>query len=249
MRTPKSGKVGGGKNIYGFPIGILMLNTQFPRIPGEMGNAWTWDFPVLYKVVKGASPHRVVRESDPTLLEPFISAANELVKDGVEAVTTNCGFLAMFQRELADAIPVPVFTSTLMMMPLVYRMLKPSQKIGVMSVNGSSLKPKHFEGVGASDIPYVIGGMETTEKGHFYHTLIDDQLELDIDLARAEHREVASKLVAENPDIGAIILECTNMPPFANDVREVTGRPVFDIVTFVNFVYNSIVKPDIRGVM
>lgn len=249
MRTIKSGIARGGKNIYGFPIGILMLNTQFPRIPGEMGNVWTWDFPVLYKVVKGASPHRVVRESDPALLEPFISAARELAAEGVSAVTTNCGFLAMFQKELAEAIPVPVFTSTLMMMPLVHRMLKPSQKIGIMSVNGSSLKEKHFEGVGAKGIPYAIGGMETTEKGHFYHALIDNEMELDIDLARAEHREVASRLVKENPDVGAIILECTNMPPYAQDVHEVTGLPVFDIVTMVNFVYNAIVKPDIRGIM
>ena len=249
MRTIDSGKVRGGKNIYGFPIGILMLNTQFPRIPGEMGNAWTWDFPVLYRVVSGATPHLVVRESDPALLKPFVDAACDLAAQGVEAITTNCGFLAMFQKELAEQIPVPVFTSTLMMMPLVYNMLKPSQKIGVMSVNGSALQEKHFIGAGAAGIPYVVAGLETTEKGHFYHTLIDNQIELDVDLARAEHREVAARLVKEHPEVGAIILECTNMPPYAQDIREVTGRPVFDIVTLVNFVYQSLVKPDIRGIM
>jgi hypothetical protein len=249
MRTVTSGKVPGGKNIYGFSLGIMMLQSQFPRIPGEMGNAWTWDFPVLYRVVKGASPHRVVREQDPALLEPFINTANELVSEGVKAITTNCGFLAMFQKELAAKIEVPVFTSTLMMMPLVYSMLKPDQKVGILTVNSATLKPKHFESVGASHVPYALGGMETTEKAHFYHTLIDDQLELDIDLARSEIREVSARIVKENQDVGAIILECTNMPPYAEDVSEVTGLPVFDIVTFVNFVHSSLVKPSIRGLM
>jgi hypothetical protein len=249
MRTVTNGKVPGGTNVYGFSLGIMMLQSRFPRIPGEMGNAWTWDFPVLYRAVKGASPHRVVREQDPALLEPFIDTANELVSEGVKAITTTCGFLAMFQKELAAKIEVPVFTSTLMMMPLVYSMLKPDQKVGILTVNSAALKPKHFESVGAGSVPYALGGMETAEKGYLYHTLVDDQPELDIDLARSEIREVSAKLVRENPDVGAIILECTNMPPYSEDVREVTGLPVFDIVTFVKFVHGALVKPDIRGVM
>jgi Asp/Glu/hydantoin racemase len=247
IMRPIRGIVKGGKNIYGFPIGILMLHTQFPRIPGEMGNAYTWDFPVLYKVVKGASVTRVVEESDPKLLEPFITAANELVNEGVSAVTTNCGFLAMFQRELAEAIPVPVFTSTLLMVPMVHRMLKPSQKVGIISVNASTLGEKQFRGVGIEGIPCVCTGLETEE--HFSRTLIQNRFELDVDKAREEHRRVARRFVEENPDIGAIVLECTNMPPYAEDIREVTGLPVFDIVTLVNFVYHSLVKPQYRGLM
>lgn len=241
------GIVKGGKNIYGFPIGILMLQTQFPRIPGEMGNAYTWDFPVLYKVVKGASVSKVVEESDSALLTPFIDAANELVSDGVSAITTNCGFLAMFQRELAEALPVPVFTSTLLMVPMVYRMLKPSQKVGIISVNASTLTDRQFESVGMENVPYVCVGLETEE--HFSRTLIENRFELNVDLAREEHRRVAKRLVEEHPDVGAIVLECTNMPPYAQDIREVTGLPVFDIVSLVNFVYHSIVKPDYSGIM
>ena len=249
MRTISSGKVQGGKNIYGFPIGILMLHTQFPRIPGEMGNAWTWDFPVLYKIVKGASVKRVVEESDSSLLEPFIVAANELVAEGVSSITTNCGFLAMFQKQLAEAIDVPIFTSTLLMVPMIHKMLKPSQKVGIISVNASSLTEKQMQGAGIENVPYVITGLETTEQKHFSRTLIENALELDIDKAREEHREVAARLVRENPEIGAIVLECTNMPPYAQDIRDVTGLPVFDIVTLVNFVYQSLVKPEIRGIM
>ncbi|MGI6574878.1 MAG: hypothetical protein ACOX3A_03250 [bacterium] len=135
------GIVRGGKNYYGLAIGILMLETKFPRIPGELGNATTWNFPVLYKVVKGASPQRVVRENDPSLLEPFLEAARELEREGVRAITTSCGFLAMFQKEMAAAVNIPVFTSTLLMVPLVHKMLRPEQKVGIITVNSQTLDP------------------------------------------------------------------------------------------------------------
>lgn len=237
----------GGKNLFGFPIGILMLNTQFPRIPGEMGNATTWDFPVLYKVVNGASPHRVCIETDPKLLEPFIEAARELEREGVRAITTNCGFLAMFQKEMAAAVNIPVFCSTLMMVPLVYKMLKPDQKVGVITVNSKTLGKRQFEGAGAENIPRVLYGLDSEEE--FTWAIMEDRLSMDIDKCREEHIRVAKRLVAENPDVGAIVLECTNMPPYSRDIQRVTGLPVFDIVTFVNMVYHSLVKPCYEGIM
>ena len=98
----------GGKAIYGAPLGILMLDARFPRIPGDMGNATTWPFPVLYRVVRGASPEKVVLQGARGLLPDFIDAAQDLVRLGAEAITTNCGFLSLFQRELAAAVGVPV---------------------------------------------------------------------------------------------------------------------------------------------
>jgi Asp/Glu/hydantoin racemase len=239
--------VRGGKNIYGFAIGILMLNTRFPRIPGEMGNATTWDFPVLYKVVKGASPQRVVAENDPRLLEPFIEAARELEAEGVRAITTNCGFLAMFQKEMSAAVNVPLFSSTLMMVPLVSRMIPPGRRVGIMTVNKTTLGPKILEGAGCADVPVAIAGLEGEEE--FTRTLIGDRMEMDVDKCRAEHQRVARRLVKENPDVAAIVLECTNMPPYSHAIQEATGLPVFDIVTFVNFMHHALVKHSYTGIM
>src|ERR1700704_979246 len=98
----------GGKALYGAPLGILMLEARFPRIPGDMGNAGTWPFPVLYKVVRGASPDRVVRRRAEGLLEDFLEAARELVALGADGITTNCGFLSLYQHELAEHVGVPV---------------------------------------------------------------------------------------------------------------------------------------------
>ena len=115
----------GGKAVYGASVGILMLEAQFPRILGDMGNALTWPFPVHYRVVRGASPDRVVRQGAPGLLADFIAAAQGLVADGADGITTNCGFLSLFQAELAAAVGVPVAASSLMQVAMVNRILPP----------------------------------------------------------------------------------------------------------------------------
>src|SRR5450830_1704998 len=108
---------------YGELIGIIMLDTVFPRIPGDVGNATTFPFPVRYKRVNGASVKRVVKEADPQLLQPFIEAAQELEMEGVKAITTSCGFLVMFQKQIADAVKIPVLTSSLLQVPFVSKLL------------------------------------------------------------------------------------------------------------------------------
>jgi hypothetical protein len=155
-------RVQGGYNVYGFSVGILMLDTQFPRIPGDMGNASTFPFPVRYHRVEGASPALVVREGARELLPAFIEGAKLLEREGVRAITTNCGFLAKFQRELAAAVTVPVFTSSLMLVPMVYRMLPPGKAVGVLTVDAGSLTPADFEGAGITpNMPIAVAGLET----------------------------------------------------------------------------------------
>src|SRR6059058_4382685 len=118
-----SGRVRGGFNQYGFTVVILLLDTRFPRIPGDVGNAATFPFPVRYRRVSGADPDLVVRRGAEGLLPAFVQGARALEGEGVGAITTSCGFLAKYQQELAAAVRVPVFTSSLLMVPLVHRLL------------------------------------------------------------------------------------------------------------------------------
>jgi hypothetical protein len=235
-------KVRGGRNLSGHVIGILVLDTVFPRIPGDIGHAGTFPFPVLYHKVRNASPSRVVREGDPALLEGFVQGARTLEASGVLAITTSCGFLAMFQRQLAEAVRIPVFASALQMVPLVSRMLGPDRAVGILTVEGRALGPRHLAGAGVTeDIPVVIWGLE---RGHaFAPVLLDNELELDIDAARRENVEAAREMVERHPEVGAIVLECTNMPPYAAAIREATGLPVFDITTLIRMVYAALVPP------
>jgi Asp/Glu/hydantoin racemase len=232
-------RVRGGQNLYGFTVGILMLDTRFPRIPGEMGNATTFPFPVRYHRVSGAAPDLVVRRGAAGLLDNFIDAARFLEAEGVGAITTNCGFLVKFQREMAAAVRVPVFTSSLLLVPLVHRMLAPGRRVGVMTVSKPSLTPEHLAGAGIGpDIPMAVVGMETEKE--FTRVMLDNELEMDVDVAREEHIQVARRFVAEHPDLGAIVLECTNMPPYADDIRRETGLPVFDITSLVRMAHDAL---------
>lgn len=239
-------KVQGGKRIYGYPIGILMLEAQFPRIPGDMGNALTFPFPVLYRVVEKASPHRVVRAPDAELLQPFIAAARELAGAGVRAITTNCGFLIQFQREMAAAVEVPVFTSSLLQVPMAARMVGPRKSVGIITIDSRSLTPRHMEQAGITqEMPVHVVGLEG--QGHFTEMILTDQFELDPEICAMEHEAVANCLVQEHPDVGAIVLECTNMPPYAHRIQAVTGRPIFDVVTLTRWVHSALVQQPYSG--
>jgi Asp/Glu/hydantoin racemase len=231
----------GGKAIYGAPLGILMLEAKFPRIPGDMGNATTWPFPVLYRVVLGATPGRVVLNGAAGLLDSFLDAAAELVAVGAEAITTNCGFLSLFQRELAAHVRVPVATSALMQVPWVQAMLPPGRRVGVITVAAKSLTPRHLEAVGVPPETPIVG---TEEGREFFRVLIlGESQNMNVDLAEADILDAGRRLMARHPDIDAIVLECTNMPPYAAALRRTLGVPVFDIYSLITWLHTGLRPP------
>lgn len=233
--SPRSSIARGGKSIYGAPLGILMLEARFPRIFGDMGNGETWPFPVLFRVVRGASPERVVLNGAQGTLDAFIEAARDLVDLGAEAITTNCGFLALFQRELAEAVQVPVATSSLMQVPWVQATLPPGKRVGVVTVSKKSLTPAHLAGAGVPLDTPIVG----TEGGReFFRVLITSaKQDMDVELAKQDILDAGRELVRNHPDIGAIVLECTNMPPYAAALADEVGLPVFDIYSMINWFH------------
>ncbi|MHA1572121.1 MAG: aspartate/glutamate racemase family protein, partial [Alphaproteobacteria bacterium] len=174
----------------------------------------------------------VVRRGGEGLAGRFVDAARELVADGADGITTNCGFLALFQDQLAAAVGVPVASSSLMQVPLVQSLLPPDRQVGVLTIAKDSLTPRHLAAAGVpADTPIVgtDGGRE------FSRAILGDEAILDPDLARADLIDAGSQLVNAYPDTGAIVLECTNMVPYAADLREVLGLPVYSIYSFVSW--------------
>ena len=228
----------GGKAVYGASVGILMLEARFPRIPGDMGNALTWEFPVHYRVVRDASPDRVVRRGAEGLLPGFVAAAQELVADGVDGITTNCGFLSLFQDDIAAATGVPVATSSLMQVAPVNALLPPGKRCGILTISASTLTDRHLTAAGVPKGTPV----GTTEGGvEFTRVILQNEGAMNVDLARRDNVEAAQDLAAQNPDLGAIVLECTNMTPYAADIRAATGLPVFSIASFINWFQGALV--------
>ncbi|MCF8075915.1 MAG: aspartate/glutamate racemase family protein [Desulfotignum sp.] len=213
-------------------MGILMLDTTFPRIIGDIGNPQTFDFPVRYCTVKGATPERIVVRADKAMIQPFVAAGRDLIREGAVALATSCGFLALFHKALVAALPVPVFSSSLLQVLLAQTLLQDGQKVGILTARKGSLGHEHLSAIGIADIPMAIQGME--DFSEFTRVFIQGKTTLDVDLCRNEMASAALNLITRHPRVGPIVLECANMPPFADAVRQVTQRPVFDITTLLN---------------
>jgi hypothetical protein len=222
-------------------IGVLCLETSFTKIPGHIRNPTTFGFPVICKVVRGATPDRVVRQADPRLLEPFIQAARELEAEGAAAITSGCGFLVLFQRELAAAVGVPLYASSLIQLPLVHRMLRPDQQVGVLTASETSLTPRHLAAAGAESVPVRVAGMDAQPE--FREVIMEARRDaLDAGRLRDEVLGVAEHLIRDSPGIGALVIECTDLVPFAHAIQQRTGVPVFDIVTLTEMVHRSLTR-------
>ncbi|SDD37613.1 aspartate/glutamate racemase family protein [Ruegeria marina] len=222
----------GGKTVFGAAVGILMLETRFPRIHGDMGNAMTWPFPVHYRVVRGASPDRVVRGDPRALLDAFIEAGRDLVATGADGITTNCGFLALVQDELRSALGVPVATSSLMQVPMVQALLPPGKKTVILTISKATLTPAHLAAAGAPLDTPVFG----TDAGRvFTRDILGDAPSIDFAACRQDLLDAADEILAQEPDTGAIVLECTNMVPYAADIRKRTGLPVYSIHSMIQW--------------
>lgn len=225
----------GGYNICDVPVGVISLESYFPKPNGHIKHPACFDFPILYKTVKGATIDRLIRERDPELLKPFIDAAKELESEGVKAITGSCGFLALHQKALADAVNIPVFMSSLIQVPLVSRMLRSDQKVGVVVANSDALTADHLTGVGIGDEAIVVAGMQ--EQTQFSDVILKAKYnDLDMALFEQELCAVVEDMLNNNPDVGSIVLECTDLSHFAPALQKRFALPVFDLTSLTRMV-------------
>ena len=220
-------------------LGILLLDTTFPRIPGDVGSERSYAFPVKMKTVRGATVQRVVFEADPTLAELFVVSARELEAQGVAAITSSCGFLSPLQDRVAQAVHVPVFLSSLMQVPLAHSMTQ--GRVAILTANAHSLSETVLRGAGiGQNIPIAVGGLQDVPA--FRDAILYNGAALQVGEIEAAVLSLARGLMRDNPDIGAFVLECHNLAPYARAVQTETGKPVFDVIDFATWVHNSVEK-------
>jgi hypothetical protein len=244
-----NGKVRGDKRYYGQAIGIALLDQLHsqPLIPGNVGNASTYDFPVRLKIIEGLhdNPYAPVRDAQGRYspdVQRTVDAVKELEADGVRAVVMSCGFFSVVQEVLTEEVQIPVFSSPLLLVPLLSRMIGRRKKVGILTASKKRLTREFLEPVGITEsIPYVVEGLEASTE--FYGCFMGGtRTLLDVDLLRKQVVDIASGFVRESPEIGVLLLECSDLPPFAADIQQATGKPVFDFITFVNAVHQAVVQ-------
>ncbi|SDM44583.1 aspartate/glutamate racemase family protein [Halarsenatibacter silvermanii] len=232
---------------YGEPIGILLIDTDVPFIPGDVGNATSYDFPVKYKVVENLTA-KMLFEKDCSAQNALLAAGKELEDQGVRAVTADCGYMAMFQKKMADHLEVPVFLSSLLQVPFIEQLLGEAEKIGTVVAFSEVLDEEilHQAGIDSFE-PLHIAGLE--DKEHFHSAAIEEEGVLAPEKIREELLSVVDNMLEKEEKIGAILLECSMLPPYGRAVQQATGLPVFDYLTMINFVHSAVVKNIYRGHM
>ncbi|MDD5922053.1 MAG: aspartate/glutamate racemase family protein [Eubacteriales bacterium] len=229
------------QQVAGYPIGIVYIeNINYPLIPGNVVNACTYDFPVRMKAVKNLTNDRLFN-NDPTILDDILDAARSLVEeDGVRAICSACGFFGNYQQQVREALDVPVAMSSLVQFPWIQGLIRPGQKIGILTANKNSLNDTLLKSCGAykTDNLIVKDGLATEE----FAAVVDMRGHFDNTIAREEVVAMAKELVEEDDDIGAILLECSDMPPYAYAVQEAAQVPVFDFITLINWLHSAVAQ-------
>lgn len=220
---------------YGHDVGILMLDCRTPFIPGDVGNATSYRYPVLYQTVPGLTLHRVIEEGNVRLADQVVEAARRLEAHGVRAITSDCGYMLWFQEHVAAAVSIPVMLSSLLQLPFIASLLNPRLSVGVICANRKRL-PKHLLAMAYPDPQREIHIIGLEDKPNFRGPILDETPTLDPQAIETEVVEAALQLVDSHPDVGAILLECSNLPPYAAAISEATGRPVFDFLTMIDYV-------------
>lgn len=222
----------------------MLLETRFARPRGDIGNAGTFDGGALFETVRAATVDRVLRGDarDPALAGSFRAARDRLVARGARMITTSCGLLVFHQDSLARDCPVPFTASSLFQVPLRQRQFG---RVGVIGLLRGSITPAHLAAAGVGGgVP--VGALD--DDAHLLSVLRADDPDLPIDKARAEADLVAAgrALMTEAPDLRALVLECTNLPPYKDALQAALGVPVFGFLDWLEAIHRGQALPDGR---
>ena len=236
-----------GQTTYGELIGILLLDTNTPFIQGDVGNATTYAYPVRYRRIDGLTPDRIFAH-DQSFTQAMIDGARELEQEGVKAITGDCGFMAIYQQAVQEAVTVPVFLSSLLQIPFILSILHPRSKVGVITAHSGSLSPEVLSTLGiCGQDRLAIAGLEHTRS--FRKAAIEDEGSLDSEAVQQEVVHTALDLQKKRPDLGGLLLECSMLPPYAQAVQRATNLPVFDYLTMIDHVAASLTKKRFERIM
>jgi hypothetical protein len=240
-----------GRATYGHSVGIIMQDDGLIRLPGDVGNLTTYDYPVTFRVVREIAVPEIMSGAVLDHVEAFVEAARELEWLGCKAITAGCGFMALLQPVLARAVSIPVFASALIQVPLVKALMRPEQVVGIVTANACILSESHFNAVGwsSSQIPIEVIGIDDDPTCEFNRETLRRVAEEPALMPRLEASMIhlARTLIERRPAVGALVFECTNMPPFAAAVQRAVNLPIFDAVTLANMVHESVCRTPYMG--
>lgn len=234
------------QQVGGYPIGIVYIeNVNYPLLPGNVVNANTYPFPVRMKAVPNLTNDRLFH-NDPTIAEDIIETARSMVEqDGVRAICSACGFFGNYQQQVRQALDVPVAMSSLVQIPWIQGLIKPGQKIGILTANKDSMTKELLRSCGVTDMENLViqDALQTEE----FATVVNMRGYFDNTIAQQEIVDLAMELREKHDDLGAILLECSDMPPYAAAIQAATQLPVFDFITLIKWLHSAVAQKPYSG--
>ena len=236
-----------GQNIAGFPIGIIYIDdVYYPMLPGNIVNGYTFDFPVRLKAVTGLDIPNLFSAGDEVFYQ-IMKACEELKREGVRAISSACGFFGNYQDRVAAAMDIPVAISSLVQLPWVATLLKPGKSIGVLTADKASLTDSLLNACSISDELKKRLIIKDLRHEQEFSCILEGRGEFDNGIVEQEVVGKALEILAENPDTGAILLECSDMPPYAYALQAATQLPVFDFTTLIRWLHSAVCQTPYFG--
>lgn len=236
-----------GKYAYGMGLGVMLLDEVYPGFPGDVRNASAYPFPIQYDVVENVDIVKLVHTDDKSeCLQPTLDAARRLERMGCRAIVGECGYFAYFQQAVAGHVAVPVFMSSLLQVPLMQRLVGLENKVGIVCANRSCLTAEHLRNVGIdpSSNLAIVGVEDDYETPHFDSLWAEGKRPAipmsDFDAAAAGFLAPCKDFVAKNPEMRAMLLECTGFQPFARIVQREIGLPIFSWSTLLDYAFSVV---------
>jgi hypothetical protein len=233
-----------GRAIAGHAIGIVVIDIAYPLVPGNVANATTFNFPVMYKVLRGADIAQILR-GDPALLPPLIQGAQELVQQGARAIVGACGSFAYYQKAVAAVLEVPTFLSVMLQVPLILQGLRPDQRLGILAASAAALTPRVFEQCNIADNSRL--AIAEARNLPEFQNLLGCTGRLNSRKLEQEVVALMRQFVKDTPDLGAILLQCSDLPPYAWAIQTAVELPIFDMNTLINWVHSAVVRRPYSG--
>lgn len=237
-----------GQLFSGHTVGIMVQDVHYPLIPGNVVNGYTYNYPVRFEVVPGANQARM-HTGDPTLLPDLIATAKKLEHDGCRAVVGACGYFGHFQKGVADEVDIPVYLSSIVQIPWIRVGLRPHQKIGIIVADKENTTDHLFEACSISEQDHERCIIEGAGDKPEFSALLERRGHFDNGILRQELIDIAKKMVKDNRDIGAMLLECSDMPPYSAAIQREIKLPVYDFITMINFVHQAVAQRPYEGFM
>ncbi|MDR2368353.1 MAG: aspartate/glutamate racemase family protein [Deltaproteobacteria bacterium] len=235
-----------GADSYGHAVGIILIDSPTPFIPGDVGNASSFKYPVLYRTVEGVTVDRLINRFDPGNAGAVVRTAKDLAAHGVRLVTSDCGFMLRFQKEVATALKVPVALSSLSQLPFIESTLGRGDRVGVITANGEKFDRELLTLAGMRNPDAaLVRGMEGCPG--FKGPALENTLRLKPGPIRGHAVSLAREMVAGEPQIRAILLECSMLPPYAAAIQRAVGLPVFDFITMIDCLVGASFRKDFTG--